>query len=240
MSNSVEPTSANAAGMRHDTGRPEPTVFVIDDDLSVRKSLESLVRFAGWQVLTYASAQCFLKRPRLSGPGCLVLDVSLPGIDGLELQERLSRDQHDLRIVFTSAHGDVPTTVRAMKAGAVEFLTKPLDEEALLRAIGEAIERSRAALEQHSVLQKLRADYASLSKREQEVMGMLVSGLMNKQVGGNLGIAEVTVKAHRGQVMRKMKARSFAELVNMAVNLGIVSQVPAVLTNMPNADRETL
>lgn len=198
-----------------------PTVFIVDDDISVRESLTALVGFADWSVVTFDSAQAFLDHPRAPGSGCLVLDVSLPDLNGLELQERLSQDQAELPIIFITGHGDVPMSVRAMKAGAIEFLTKPIDDEVLLAAIAEAIERSGVAREEHASLDRLRADYASLSKREREVMALIAAGLLNKQVGGDLGISEITVKAHRGQVMRKMKAHSFAELVNMASTLGL-------------------
>ena len=196
------------------------TVFVVDDDVSVRESLELLIRAAGWQPETFATAQEFLFRPRLSVPCCLVLDVALPGLSGLELQQRLA-ERTDMPIIFITGHGDVPMTVQAMKAGAVEFLTKPFTNDVLLGAIGNAIERSRTVLRHESDMRVLRTAYASLTPREREVMALVVSGLLNKQVGGELGISEVTVKAHRGQMMRKMKADSLPELVTMAARLGL-------------------
>jgi FixJ family two-component response regulator len=199
----------------------EATVFVVDDDVSVRESLGALVRFAGWRVLTFSSAQAFLDQAPSPGPGCLVLDVSLPDLNGLELQERLSQKKSELPIIFITGYADVPTSVRAMKAGAVEFLTKPLDDQALLAAIAQAVERSGAAIAAHSSQTRLHEDYARLTDRERQVMALITAGLLNKQVGGELGISEITVKAHRGQVMRKMHARSFAELVNMASVLEI-------------------
>jgi FixJ family two-component response regulator len=195
-----------------------PVVFVVDDDVSVREALEPLIRYAGWQPETFASAQEFLDRPRLTVPSCLVLDVSLPDLNGLDLQKRIV-DRTDMPIIFITGHGDVPMTVRAMKAGAVEFLTKPFDDEVLLSAIRNAIERSESALGDEANLRVLRERYASLSPREREVMSLVVSGLLNKQVGGELGISEITVKAHRGRVMQKMKAGSLADLVTMAARL---------------------
>jgi FixJ family two-component response regulator len=193
-------------------------VFVVDDDVSVRESLELLIRTAGWQPETFASAQEFLSRRRPTVPCCLVLDVTLPGLSGLELQPQLA-ERTDMPIIFITGHGDVPMTVQAMKAGAVEFLTKPFKDDVLLDAIRGAIERSRAALRQDSEMRVLRSSYASLTRREREVMALVVSGLLNKQVGGELGISEITVKAHRGQVMRKMKADSLPTLVTIAARL---------------------
>jgi FixJ family two-component response regulator len=211
-----------------DTGTT-PVVFVVDDDVSVRESLEPLIRFAGWQPETFASAQEFLDRPRLTVPSCLVLDISLPDLNGLDLQKRIV-DRTDMPIIFITGHGDVPMTVRAMKAGAVEFLTKPFDDEVLLSAIRSAIERSESALGDEANMRVLRERYALLSPREREVMSLVVSGLLNKQVGGELGISEITVKAHRGRVMQKMKAASLADLVTMAARLPLaprVSNIPA-------------
>ena len=196
-----------------------PTVFVVDDDVSVRKSLELLIDSAGWQAETFASAQEFLHRPRVAAPSCLVLDLSLPDLDGLELQKRVAPDRSDMPIIFISGYGNVPTTVQAMKGGAVEFLTKPLVGDMLVGAIQHALERSRTILDQENAMQNLRHCHASLTPRERQVMALVVSGLLNKQVGGELGISEITVKAHRGQVMRKMNAESLPGLVTMAARL---------------------
>ena len=196
-----------------------PIVFVVDDDVSVRESLEALIRCAGWEPETFASAQEFLARPRVLAPSCLVLDVTLPGLNGLDLQKRVAVDRIDMPIIFITGYGDVPMTVQAMKAGAVEFLTKPFRDDVLLTAIRHALERSRTALAHEAEIRALRDCYASLSRREREVMALVVSGLLNKQVGFELGISEITVKAHRGKVMRKMKAGSLADLVNMAASL---------------------
>jgi len=201
--------------MSHDT----PIVFVVDDDISVRESLELLIRCAGWHPEAFASAQEFLARPRVLAPSCLVLDVSLPDLNGLDLQKRVAADRIDMPIIFITGYGDVPMTVQAMKAGAVEFLTKPFGDDVLLSAIRNAIERSRTALSHEAEIRALRDSYASLTPREREVMALVVSGLLNKQVGGQLGISEITVKAHRGQVMRKMKADSLADLVTMAARI---------------------
>ena len=195
-------------------------VFVVDDDLSVRESLELLIRTAGWRPETFVSAGEFLSRPRPTIPCCLVLDVRLPGLSGLELQEQLA-DRTEMPIIFITGQSDVPMSVRAMKAGAVEFLTKPFKDDVLLVAIGAAIERSRAALRHQSEMHALQSRYASLTPREREVMSLVTSGLLNKQVGGELGISEITVKAHRGQMMRKMKADSLPALVTMAARLGL-------------------
>jgi FixJ family two-component response regulator len=198
-----------------------PIVFVVDDDISIRESLELLIRSEGWKPETFASAQEFLARPRVFVPTCLILDVSLPGLNGLDLQKRVAIERIDMPIIFITGHGDVPMTVQAMKAGAVEFLTKPFGDEVLLTAIRHALERSRTALAHEAEMLSLRECYASLSPREREVMALVVSGLLNKQVGGELGISEITVKAHRGQVMQKMKADSLADLVRMAARLGL-------------------
>jgi FixJ family two-component response regulator len=198
-------------------------VFVVDDDISVRESLELLILWAGWQPETFASAQEFLNHPRALVPSCLVLDVSLPGLNGLELQGRVAKERPDMPIIFISGHGDVPMTVQAMKAGAVEFLTKPFMEDVLLNAIRLALKHSDDALAHENELHALREAYASLTPREREVMRLVVSGLLNKQVGGELGISEITVKAHRGSLMRKMKADSLPDLVHMAARLGLTS-----------------
>jgi len=195
-------------------------VFVVDDDVSVRESLEALIRCQGWRPEVFQSAEEFLARPRLIGPSCLILDVTLPDLNGLELQKRIV-DRADMPIIFITGYGDVPMTVEAMKAGAVEFLTKPFVHEVLLSAIRHALERSEGALSREAELRALRDRYASLSRREREVMTLVVCGRLNKQVGAELGISEITVKAHRGRAMQKMKAGSLADLVNIAAKLRV-------------------
>ena len=203
--------------MRH----PNAVIAVVDDDPSVRQGLESLIRSAGWKVVTFASAQEFLDRHHADAPNCLILDLQLPGLSGLDLQKRMADVGLEIPIVFLTGHGNIPASVRAMKAGAVEFLTKPFDDEKLLQAIHEAIERDRRSREQHAEISDLRGRYELLTAREQEVMQQVVSGRLNKQVAAELQITEFTVKVHRGQVMRKMRADSLADLVRMADKLGI-------------------
>jgi FixJ family two-component response regulator len=204
-----------------DTGTP--TVFVVDDDISVRESLELLIATEGWRPRTFASAREYLARSPAAGPSCLILDVNLPDLSGLDLQERVASGLLDVPIIFITGYGNVPMTVRAMKAGAVEFLTKPFADDVLLKAISSALDRSKVALAHKSKIQALQEGYAVLSRREREVMSLIVRGLLNKQVGGELGISEITVKAHRGQVMRKMRAKSFADLVNMGAALRLAT-----------------
>ena len=216
-------TMSLAGTLRRDVGSlsmaiAKPIVFVVDDDAWVRESLETLIQDEGWRSETFATAQEFLDRPRAFTPSCLVLDISLPGLNGLELQKRLA-ERTDMPIIFITGHGDIPMSVGAMKAGAVEFLTKPFNDEVLLTAIRQALERSRLALAREAEMQELRNHYASLTPRERDVMALVVSGLLNKQIAGDLGIAESTVKAHRGQVMQKMKANSVADLVKMTARL---------------------
>ena len=197
-----------------------PVVFVVDDDVSVRESLELLILSAGLHPESFATAEDFLGSSRTDGPSCLVLDVSLPDLNGLDLQKRVD-DRTDMPIIFITGHGDVPTSVQAMKAGAAEFLTKPFSDDVLLEAIGQAIDRSLAARALEAELRTLRGRHASLTPREREIMAFVVSGLLNKQIASELGISEITVKAHRGRVMRKMHVDSLAELVRAAAALGV-------------------
>jgi FixJ family two-component response regulator len=210
-----------------------PIVFIVDDDISVRESLELLIRCVGWRPLAFASAREFLAHPRARVPSCLVLDVMLPDLNGLELQKCLAADRFELPIIFISGRCDVPTTVKAMKAGAQEFLTKPLNDELLLNAIRNAIEHSMTALGRESEIQALGSLYASLTAREKQVMALVVAGLLNKQVGGELGISEITVKAHRGKVMEKMKARNLPDLVKMAARLRLSPPIRATTAQPP-------
>lgn len=198
-----------------------PVVAIVDDDVSIRESLEPLLQLSGWRVHAFACASAFLEWTPSDGPGCVLLDMSLPDLNGLDLQIRIADDRPQMPIIFLTGYGDVPTTVRAMKAGAVEFLTKPFEDHILLAAVERAIERSRAIVAERASLAELQARYDLLSRREREVMLLIVAGLLNKQVGGELGISEITVKAHRGRLMEKMKAASFAELVKMSEKLGL-------------------
>lgn len=199
--------------------RTSPIVFVVDDDISVRESLETLIRFEGLDVQTFKSAQEFLAHPRTSAPSCMVLDVSLPGLNGLDLQKRVSVEQRDMPIIFITGYGDIPMTVQAMKAGAVEFLTKPFADHVLLSAIRNAVDRSRAVIARDEELRSLKERHAQLTRREREVMALVVVGLLNKQIAGELCISEITVKAHRGSMMRKMNAGSLADLIHLAARL---------------------
>jgi FixJ family two-component response regulator len=197
----------------------QPIVFVVHNDMSVRASLESLIRCQGWQSETFAFAREFLARPRPVVPNCLVLDVSLRDLTGLDLQKRVAIERNDTPVIFVTGHGDVHTSVQAMKAGAIEFLMKPFSDDALLNAIRDGLKRSSIVLNREAGMRSLRERYASLSHRERQVMTLVVSGLLNKEAAAELGISEITVKAHRGQVMQKMEAKSFADLVRMATRL---------------------
>jgi FixJ family two-component response regulator len=210
--------------------RDAPIVFVVDDDISVRESLELLLRHEGWQCELFESAQEFLSRPHSLVPSCLILDIELPDLSGLDVQKRIVADRMDMPIIFITGYGDVPKTVQAMKAGAAEFLTKPFDDDTLLRAVRNALKRSEGSLRDGAEVRVLRDKHASLSPREREVMALVVKGLMNKQVGGELGISEITVKAHRGKMMEKMGARSLAELVNMNARLLVNSRTDSIDT----------
>jgi FixJ family two-component response regulator len=222
--NTVKPLSPSETDTL--TSDPRGIVFVVDDDVSVRESLEALIVFAGWESRVFATATDFLATPPATGPSCLILDVRLPDLNGLDLQQHIADDRSGMPILFITGHGDIPTTVRAMKAGAVEFLTKPLADNVLLNAIRAALTRSHALLGQSSERQSLRDRYESLTPRECEVMALVVAGRLNKQAGADLGISEITVKAHRGRVMEKMNASSFADLVRMSTALGQSSQSP--------------
>jgi len=220
-SNNTKPVRASRASVAR------PTVFVVDDDISMRESLELLIQSAGWQPETFASAREFLAHPQTLIPSCLILDVTLPDVNGLDVQKRVAVDRPEMPIIFITGHGDIPTSVQAMKAGAIEFLTKPFNSDVLLDAVSGALERSRRALAYEAKMAALRQNYASLTPREREVMVLVTSGLLNKQVGGELGISEITVKAHRGKVMQKMKAESLPALVHMVASLGVSTPLTA-------------
>jgi FixJ family two-component response regulator len=208
--------------MRESRG-PDPIIAIVDDDPSAREGLRALIESAGWRAETFASAQEFLGRSDAEAPSCLILDLQLPGLSGLDLQKRMAEAGLEIPIVFLTGHGSIPASVQAMKAGAVEFLTKPFDEEELLQAVQEAIERDRRAQQQHAEMRELQDRYESLTPREREVLQQVVSGLLNKQIAADLNITEFTVKIHRGHVMRKMRADSLADLVRMAESLRISS-----------------
>ena len=203
-----------------------PCVYVVDDDRSIRDSLSNLIRSMGLNVQTFASAQEFLTSRRPEAPSCLVLDVQLPGLSGLDLQRELARDEVQIPIIFITGHGDIPMSVRAIKAGAVEFLTKPFRDQELLDAINAAIERSRAQRSEATLMDDLRQRFAALTPREREIMALVILGRMNKQIAGELGVSEVTVKVHRGQIMRKMRAKSLPELVRMGDVLRLATVTP--------------
>jgi FixJ family two-component response regulator len=196
-----------------------PVVYVVDDDVSVRESLELLIRSAGWQAETFAAPEDFLSSTKVIVPCCLLLDLNLPGLNGLDLQKRVAVDRVGMPIIFITGYGDIPTTVRAMKEGAVEFLTKPFADDVLLNAIRQALDRSRISLQEEAEMQVLRDRHASLTRREKQVMALVVRGLLNKQIGFELSISEITVKAHRGRVMQKMQAHSVADLVKIAARI---------------------
>lgn len=228
LGNSISSAQVIGGGFRPSLlSETTPIVFVLDEDASARESVELLIHSEGWRCETFASAQEFLSHPRAVVPNCLVLDASLRDLNALDLQKRVSADRPDTSIIFMASNVDVATTVKAIKAGAVEFLTKPFREDALVSSIREALERSRASLAHHAEMRALRSRYSSLSRREREVMALVASGLLNKQVGGELGISEITVKAHRGQVMQKMHANSLADLVRMAARLSLASAARA-------------
>ena len=206
---------------RHPMAAPTPLVYIVDDDVSVRESIACLVEEAGWRTESFSSAQEFLDRPRGQRPCCLILDVGLPDLNGLDVQQRVSGPHAEMPIIFITGRGDIPTTVRAMRAGAAEFLTKPFDSDTLTHAVESALERSRLLLEAKTESQALRDRHQSLSQREREVMALVIRGQLNKQIGAALNISEITVKAHRGRMMRKMKVRSVPELVRIAARLGL-------------------